>query len=420
MKKLIVIVVLKLVVLCTYPTLAAHTLNEVLEYTYQNNPHLKSVREQVRVTDESVMQALSGFLPSANANGVISSTKGGRWSTGVLAMSQNLFRGGRDIASIKQAKHSVKRSNAFLISQEQEIIAKTVDIYMKTLQTFEVYQISRQSEADAKKYLIGIKSRFVAGQNTKADVAQAEASAVSARAFRAKSHSEYTSMKAVFVKITGLEPKKLLPPKDNVKLPKTLELAISESVSSNPLLISAKAEHMMAQEGTAANVSSLLPSVDLKYLNRKSSTENQLFANTSNDSQVTLDISVPIFNGGYNWSKIRQSVREEKSKEYSIEDIKNGVIQNTTSVWVSLKSAKAILEARKQEVKASRTAYEGFLAEEKVGFRDTIDVINIRKQYFNASIAVLAARSEYYNSIYQLKAQLGECTPKGLGLKVTY
>lgn len=414
MKHLIILV---LVVVTFNSSCEAYTLDEVLVHTYQNNPQLKSVREQVKSVDESVMQAVASFLPAASFSKSFTSTQNGEGDVNSLRVKQNLFRGGRDVSAIKQAKYSIKNSHAKLIGYEQSVLLNTVQVYMKTLQTFGEYQISKQREAETRKYLDGMKTRFAAGQNTKTDVAQAEASSKKASAQRVKSYSDYESAKAEFIKVTGLQPKELSLPRDNIKLPKTLDIAKSKSIINNHTIISAKADYMAAQEGIAGNAGALLPTVDLSFLNQ------DVFSKFNNptlqsSSQITLDINVPLFSGGADWSRVRQSTRDAKSKKYSLEDVRNAVVQSTTNAWESLIASKSILEAKKQEVKANKVAYEGFLAEEKVGLRDTIDVITVRTRYFDASIEVLALRTDYYTRIYHLKSQLGECVPTGLGLKV--
>src|SRR5580692_3947236 len=46
----------------------AETLPEALARVYQNNPQLNAQRAQLRVTDENVPQALSGYRPQVSAN----------------------------------------------------------------------------------------------------------------------------------------------------------------------------------------------------------------------------------------------------------------------------------------------------------------------------------------------------------------
>src|SRR5580704_18234451 len=43
---------------------AAETLTEMLARVYQNNPQLNAARAQLRATDETVPQALSGYRPT--------------------------------------------------------------------------------------------------------------------------------------------------------------------------------------------------------------------------------------------------------------------------------------------------------------------------------------------------------------------
>ena len=53
-----------LLLICMGPTpVLADTIEAALVRAYQNNPQLNAQRSQVRVTDENVPQALSGYRP---------------------------------------------------------------------------------------------------------------------------------------------------------------------------------------------------------------------------------------------------------------------------------------------------------------------------------------------------------------------
>ena len=56
-----------LLLFCMGPTpVLADTIEAALVRAYQNNPQLNSQRAQVRITDENVPQALSGYRPKVN------------------------------------------------------------------------------------------------------------------------------------------------------------------------------------------------------------------------------------------------------------------------------------------------------------------------------------------------------------------
>ena len=53
-----------LLIVCMGPTpVLADTIEAALVRAYQNNPQLNAQRAQVRITDENVPQALSGYRP---------------------------------------------------------------------------------------------------------------------------------------------------------------------------------------------------------------------------------------------------------------------------------------------------------------------------------------------------------------------
>lgn len=416
----------------------AYTLDEVLAHTYEHNDSLNSVREEVKAADEEIMQALSGWLPSlqyqrAKQYSDITSFPPNRENPGVgpnevtsgtvstLRLNQNLFRGGGDAARIKIAKYAIEQARARLIDAEQRVLLSAVDIYMRTLQSIEYYTAIQEQEAHTKNYLEGIRKRFEAGQNTRTNIAQAEASAAEISADRMRASSELKINHDSFSQITGLQAVDLSFPKKTIALPQNVDEATKIALAKNPTLISAINNYKAADTKINANAASLLPSVDFSHEIRDNSKARELSSastTTKTSHTSTISLTVPLFNGGADWSKLRQAQRVAKQQRYALDGERAKTKNTAIDAWENFYSSESILNARNEQYKASKVAYEGILAEEKAGLRDTIDVINVRNEYFRSYKGFLDAKTNYYVRLYKLKSELGECTAQGLGLNV--
>jgi len=113
----------------------ADTFADALRATYENNPQIKAQRESLQAVDESVSQANSGFLPTANGTwdyGRQRSDFGGAgWNynnanTKQLRVEQPLFKGGSTIAKVNSARQRVKAGQEQLDAVEQNVLLDAI------------------------------------------------------------------------------------------------------------------------------------------------------------------------------------------------------------------------------------------------------------------------------------------------------
>ena len=408
-------------------------INTALSSTYETNDSLKSQREKTKANDEQITQSFSRWLPSVSVGAqkrvLRTDPKNGSATTktkGVsknLTVSQNLFRGGADIAAVKMAKASIEQSRAELISKEQEILMSAVEVYMKTLQTEEEHKIAEEQLVDAKLLLQSAERRFQAGDATKTDVAQANASLAEALSAMISASGNHEILKAKFLEVTGINAHKLILPSTNVILPKTLDTTIELALQNSPELVSSRSNSDAARYRIAqVRGENLLPSVQFQYQIQDNRDDNKQttggLTQSALNKQAVVSVNIPLFDGGASWSKYRQAKRASQQSKYSLASARQNVITFTTQVWREFESKKSIYKARKEEVSASRTAYEGTKKEEKAGIRSISDVITARSYYYNAYRKMLNARTDYISARYKIASSIGECTAKHLGLGV--
>jgi outer membrane protein len=129
----------------------ADTIEAALVRAYQTNPQLNAQRAQVRVTDENVPQALSGYRPKVAVTasaGVqytdVLSTAGGTPTAIVrsqvhgtnaprsagLTISQTLFNGQQTANKTRAAESQVSAAREALRVLEQTVLLSAARIYM--------------------------------------------------------------------------------------------------------------------------------------------------------------------------------------------------------------------------------------------------------------------------------------------------
>ena len=115
---------------------AAQSLNDALAGAYQTSPVLQAARAQLRVTDELVPEALSGWRPTVTAEaeggaGIDDNHDNGRaLGLAELRITQPIYTGGRTGAAVNQAEKLVQAQRAQLVAAEQQVLLQSVTAYM--------------------------------------------------------------------------------------------------------------------------------------------------------------------------------------------------------------------------------------------------------------------------------------------------
>src|SRR5262249_59737588 len=123
-------------------------------------------------------------------------------------------------------------------------------------------------------------------------------------------------------------------------------------------------------------------------LQQNESAENQL--KTFNATGLA-ELTVPIYQGGAEYSLIRQAKETLGQRRLDLETARDQVRQNVVQSWGQLDAAKANIEATQAQVQAAEIALNGVREEARVGQRTTLDVLNAQQELVNARVALVSA-----------------------------
>ena len=204
---------------------SAETLVEALSEAYESNPDLASAREQLKSRNEEVPQALSNWRPTVSLSGStgkqiynssLSSSDGSynnsTPTSGSIAVSQPLYRGGRTVAQVEEAEFQVEAERARLRASEQQVLLNGVLAFMNVWRDESVLQLNINNEQVLQRQLEASQDRFQVGEITRTDVAQSESRLAGATADRISSEGILESSRAVYLEVIGNEPKDLQAP----------------------------------------------------------------------------------------------------------------------------------------------------------------------------------------------------------------
>jgi outer membrane protein len=428
---------------CLLPPLGAakaETLESALIQAYQNNPTLNSQRAAVRATDENVPQALSGYRPrvSITASGgeqslstttKVTSTTPNSYSTqsgynspvsaGVTA-SQTLFNGFQTANKTRQAEAQVQAARETLRVTEQQVLLNAATAYMNLLRDTAILDLQKRNVEVLQEQLRQVRDRFNVGEVTRTDVAQSESRLAAGRSQVLTAESNYKTSGAVYRQVIGTSPGKLTAgtPVDRFS-PSNLPAAIGAASTTHPAVATAQYNIDVAQMQVKVAEGALYPTLSVQG----NYTKNYLAAGNLNtmesyNASVLGQLSVPIYQGGAEYSLIRQAKETLGQKRVDFDTARDQARQTVVQAWGQLDAAKANIDATQAQVQASEIALNGVREEARVGQRTTLDVLNAQQELVNARVALVGAQRDRVVASYSLLAGVGRLSPQVLGLRV--
>jgi len=412
------------------------TLAEALAATYASQPQLLAERARLRSTDENVPQALSGWRPTVVMAGTLGYGDGinrqytgasGVWlksqtdrqiGTAQATLTQPLYTGGRTQANLNRAKNQVMAGRANLIAVEQTSFTNVVNAYVGVIQAQQLLALNINNEQVLAKQLQATNDRFRVGEITRTDVAQAEAALAGATAQRETAEGQLATARGTFQQVVGFYPPADLVEPQPLALPvKTEQQAIGVAANNNPAVVAALFNDAAAKDAVDVAFAQLMPQVSF---------QGQIFQSTnaggrstySNGYQGVVQLSVPIYQGGSEYSAVRQARQSAQQTTQLVDDARRTAVQNAVQAWETLVAAKASADSTREAIRANEVALEGVEREAIVGSRTTLDVLNAQQALLNSRTTLVQNLAQVVTASYAVAAAVGRLTARDLHLPV--
>jgi outer membrane protein len=419
------------------PLAHADTLDGALILAYQNNPSLNAQRAAVRATDETVPQALSGYRPRVTFNGTVgsqytdSTTRSQTFnptytqlsgtmtpsSLGVTA-TQTLYNGFQTANRTRQAESQVQAARETLRVAEQTVLLSAVTAYMNLLRDGAILDLQRRNVEVLQEQLRQTRDRFNVGEVTRTDVAQSESRLAAGRSQVLSAEAVYKASVATYRQVIGVEPGKLAAgsPVDRFS-PRDLASSVGVATATHPAVTTAEYSFDAALQQVKVAEGALYPTLSLQG-NVQQAYESSLLQLKTFNASVIGQLTVPIYQGGAEYSLIRQAKETLGQRRLDLDTARDQVRQNVVQSWGQLDAAKANIEATQAQVQASEIALNGVREEARVGQRTTLDVLNAQQELVNARVSLVSAQRDRVVASFTLLAAVGRLSPQVLGLRV--
>src|SRR6476660_8287034 len=401
----------------------ADTIEAALVRAYQSNPQLNAQRAQVRSTDENVPQALSGYRPRAaltasagvqytdtlttaggNPNNLVrTETHGTNAPRSVgLTVTQTLFNGNVTANRTRAAESQVSGAREALRVLEQTVLLSAATIYMDYLRDSAIVEVQKSNVRVLEQTLKQTRDRFNVGEVTRTDVAQSEAQLAAGKTQLLTAEANLNTTRSNFRRIIGNEPENLAPgsPVDRF-LPATLPASVELSLVENPNVTAAMFGVAVSFLQVKVNEGALFPTVTLQTSVQQSYEQTMTIFRTFGAS-AAVQLSVPVYQGGAEYSLIRQSKETLAQQRLNLEQLRDQTRANVVTAWGQLVAGKAQVASAQAQVTASEIALNGVREEAKAGQRTTLDVLNAQQALVNARVALVTAQHDRVVASYSV------------------
>lgn len=418
-------------ILLSWAPAQAETLREALASAYNSNPTILAERRRLEATDEQVPQAKSNYRPRVTASGDASLERSRTAVAGVgttrrtgeplgyqIEFTQNLFRGFRTANQIRQAEANVLAGREVLRATEQDVLQEAVGAYMDVIRDRDIVRLRQNDVRVLAEDVRGTTIRFEAGDATRTDVAQAQARRARALSSLDLAKSNLRSRVSDYVRVIGHPPGRLTSPGLPQRvLPRSLKEAVEIAQGEAPEVVQAAFRELSAAHEVDIVRGQLLPTVNLEG---RVNGRFDVSESTRRTTEATIGgrVNIPLYQGGEVFSRIRAAKRTREAAAQQVEGARKTAKGRVVRAWSELTAAKAQLKSVRIEVRSSRTALEGVRAEERVGQRTLLDVLDAKQELLEAQSRLITTQRDMVVAGYAVLASIGRLTAADINLPV--
>ena len=411
------------------PPARAQSFDEALAQAYLYNPQLLAERQRLRETDEGVPRALSGWRPRVMVAGsigrsVVSDSLDPHGiehrypQEATASVTQPLYTGGRVAAQLGQAEAQVRAERAQLRATEGTVLLAAAGAYLDVARDAQVVELDERDAALLERTLHAAELQVQAGEVTQADAAQAQARAADGRAALAAANAQLAASRAAFEAQTGMPPGDLAIPAGRLPgLPATRDAAVAKAMEANFDVAAARETLDATRAGIDVARSALRPSVNVQgSLARVKSTDVQAPRQRDNVAEATVQLSIPLYQGGLVAAETRQAREAAGRTEQMLDLARRRARQLAATAWDAREAAAERVAQRQVSVAANEVAVRGITRQQSVGARTLIEVLNAQQELFAARVALVSARHDLVLETLRLLQAGGGLTAEALAL----
>jgi len=347
-------------------------------------------------------------------------TNGRQWS---LNLSQDLFSW-NDWMTLKSADSQVAEAQATYEAAAQNLVLRVATAYFNVLSALDTMQAQESSLQAFDLQLEQANKRYQVGLIAITDVEQARAARDTAAAAVIADKQALAGAQDQLEVITGRQYDTLSEPGADMPLvmpnPASQDQWVQTSLRQNLTLIASRLAADVARDNVHIAFGGHLPTISLvasRSFNSDGVDESIVgigefnLPSWSNDRQIGLEVTVPIFSGGGTEARVHQAQYQWIAAKDAMEQASRSTQQQARDAYLGVISGIAHVQALQQALTSSQTAYRATEAGYRVGTQTEVDVLNALSTLVQAKTNYASSRYAYITSVVQLRFAAGTLDP---------
>ena len=418
---------------------AADSLLDIYNDVLENDPQYKSAEFSYLAGKEIKVQGRAGLLPNISISAQTNWNE--YYQNGDLQNEYNNFSSSARLTQplirldswfkYRQSKFLTDAAEADFAYSQQALIVRTAELYFNVLRAIDNLSAARSEEKAIKKQLDQIRQRYEVGLAAVTEVQEAQLAFDLSLASRTRVEGEVYTAKEALNALVGREILSLdgLVNDLNVTnpVPASKEEWARKAVENNFRLQAANLRKFASKNNARSVASNHLPKVDIVGVQTESETNQYAFdgLNTGGAFNITvpdetqrdtysLQLSMPIFQGGAVISRTKQAYAESNKSSEDALFTERSVIQDVRSQYSNVVTLVANLRAQKQAVVSASSALEATKVGYEVGTRNIVDLLQAEKNLYSAERNLSNAKYDYLITTLRLHLAAGTLSPENL------
>ena len=398
------------------------TLPEALLRAYRNNPNLRGQQATQEATNETAVQARTGWRPTVSlrvdsgynrepfdvqyADGSIETND----AEAALTVSQPLYTGGRVLSAVRGADARIRAGEQGLRLIEAQTFQLVVGAYMDVVRDQQTLEVRRADLETLGRQVAETTARFNLGDNvTRTDVAQAEAQRQETASSLAYAEAALVADRAAFETVVGVPPGRISQPEGLAGLPRTVDEALARSQVANPALLQSRLSESASDADVDNARSGAFPNIGLQgsfgYIGPASPFHTY---NYDLETSVVVTLTQPLVTGGLVASQVRQASARREAARQAVLAASLQARQDVVTAWARMQATEVATAVSKRQVAAATTALRGYQIEYRYGLRSTLDVLIADENLRAAQVSLVGARHDTVVAEAALLAATGD------------
>ena len=405
-------------------------LKQVYEASVVNDAQVRASRASAEAVRERIPQANAQLMPNValsagrNYNDLTSTTPNllGQETTRqthylsgsqTLTVKQPLYRP-YQLALLRQAEAQVEDAEATLQRDEQSLVVRAGEAYFEALLAEEQLKLIASQKSTYMTQLDAARKRVKAGSGTRTDIdeAQARLDLVVAQELEAKQNRDYTLHRIEVLTgqaIANLAQLDVMRFVAKAPIPADLEAWMARAENGSPELQSLQSQIEIARQEIEKSKAGHMPTLDAVAQWSRTNSDSVTSVNYKYDNKmIGLQLSIPIFSGGYVSSTVRQAVASETRAREMLEATRRDLRVRVHREFRGVTEGVLKIAALEQAVRSAETALESNQKSFEAGIRTTLDVLNAEQQKTTALRDLAQARYLYLVSLMRLRSLAGD------------